>query len=166
MLPAARTQVTPTVAGMTASEKIAEALRRSLPLLLADARAEVEKLLEPATLAILAGVLVVWAGSHFFGVGEVVDVVLLAVGVAFSEWLRGRPGTSWSRSRLRPSMSVVRITIARPIASRAVSIIGINAVMAVLFHQTARRCRLVPAGHRGQADRRWSATTQGNESRS
>ena len=33
-------------------------------------------------MAIVAGTLTVWAGSHFFGVGEIVDIVLLGVGVA------------------------------------------------------------------------------------
>src|SRR5262249_37001712 len=32
--------------------------------------------------AILVGTLVIWAGSHFFGVGEIVDVALLLVGAA------------------------------------------------------------------------------------
>lgn len=40
-------------------------------------------MLTPQALAIAVGTLVVWAGSHFFGVGEFVDVILLVVGVAF-----------------------------------------------------------------------------------
>jgi hypothetical protein len=40
-------------------------------------------LLSPANLAILVGTLVVWAGSHAFGVGEAVDLVLLVGGVLF-----------------------------------------------------------------------------------
>jgi hypothetical protein len=44
----------------------------------AEGRAVVEALLKPETLAIIAGTLVVWAGSHFLGVGEIVDVILLA----------------------------------------------------------------------------------------
>jgi hypothetical protein len=147
MLPATQTQVTPTVAGMTASQKVAEALRRSLPLLPADARAEVEKLLEPATLAILVGVLVVWAGSHFFGVGEVVDVVLLAVGVAFlgmAAWEAGNELVSFANTAVNATSSADLDRAAHSFA-RAVSIIGINAVMAVLFHQTAKAVRARPS---------------------
>jgi hypothetical protein len=42
-----------------------------------------EALLSPTSLGIMAGTLVVWAGSHAFGVGEVVDIVLLIGGAFF-----------------------------------------------------------------------------------
>ncbi|MGH7676372.1 MAG: hypothetical protein ACREMV_13960, partial [Gemmatimonadales bacterium] len=61
--------------------KVEEALKRSLPLLPGDVRREVQALLSPEALATMAAVLAVWAASHFVGVGEVADVVLLAVGV-------------------------------------------------------------------------------------
>jgi hypothetical protein len=70
------------IARMSPGDKIAEAMRRSLSYLPAESRAVVESLLKPETLAIIAGTLVVWAGSHFLGVGEIVDVILLGVGVA------------------------------------------------------------------------------------
>lgn len=66
---------------MSSADRIGEAMRRSLPLIPADARAIIESLLKPQTLAIIAATLVVWAGSHFFGVGEIVDIILLGVGV-------------------------------------------------------------------------------------
>jgi len=43
-------------------------------------------LLTPGTLAIFSGTLAVWAGSNFFGVGEIVDVGLLLVGAFFVGW--------------------------------------------------------------------------------
>ena len=57
-------------------------MKRSLPLLPMEARGVVEGMLRPETLAIVSGTLVVWAGSHLFGVGEIVDLALLALGVA------------------------------------------------------------------------------------
>jgi hypothetical protein len=69
------------IARMSPADKIGEAMRRSLPHLPAEARTIVESMLKPETLAIIAGTLVVWAGSHFFGVGEIVDVLLLGVGI-------------------------------------------------------------------------------------
>ncbi|WP_133511322.1 hypothetical protein [Candidatus Thiosymbion oneisti] len=56
-------------------------MQRSLPHVPAQARAIVEAMLRPETLAIIAGTLVVWAGSHFFGFGRIVDVILLGTGV-------------------------------------------------------------------------------------
>lgn len=47
------------IARMSSTEKIGEAMQRSLPLIPADARAIVESMLKPQTLAIIAGTLVV-----------------------------------------------------------------------------------------------------------
>ena len=63
--------------------KFAEAFRRTAPKLSGSMRHEFEALLSPTSLEIMAGSLVVWAGSHAFGVGEVVDIVLLSGGVFF-----------------------------------------------------------------------------------
>ncbi|MDQ3256024.1 MAG: hypothetical protein M3R15_19355 [Acidobacteriota bacterium] len=64
-------------------DKFAEALRRTAPKLPGSMRHEFEALLSPTSLAIIAGTLVVWAGSHAFGVGEIVDIVLLVGGIFF-----------------------------------------------------------------------------------
>lgn len=69
------------VVHMSTSDKIAEGMRRSLPYLPAESRGVVESMLKPETMAIIAATLAVWAGSHFLGVGEIVDIVLLGVGV-------------------------------------------------------------------------------------
>jgi hypothetical protein len=61
---------------MSSREKLAEAMRRSLPYLPAEARGIVLQMLQPASLALIAGTLAVWAGSHFFGVGEIADLIL------------------------------------------------------------------------------------------
>lgn len=65
---------------MSDADKIGEAIRRSLPHIPSDARAIVSSLLQPQALALIAGTLVVWAGSHAFGVGEIVDILLLGIG--------------------------------------------------------------------------------------
>lgn len=64
-------------------DKFAEALCRTVPKLPGSMRHEFGVLLSPQSLSIMAGTLVVWAGSHAFGVGEVVDVVLLIGGAFF-----------------------------------------------------------------------------------
>jgi hypothetical protein len=57
-----------------------EAMRLSLPHVPAGTRTVVESMLTPETLTIVTGTLAVWAGSHFFGVGEIVDLILLGAG--------------------------------------------------------------------------------------
>nr|WP_295456031.1 peptidoglycan-binding protein [uncultured Thiodictyon sp.] len=93
---AAKSQTPPPVASLRAlstqvtgiwewplEKKFAEALRRTAPKLPSSMRHEFDALLSPKNLGIMAGSLVVWAGSHAFGVGEVVDVVLLIGGAVF-----------------------------------------------------------------------------------
>ena len=70
------------VVHMSAADRIGEAMRRSLPHIPTDAQAIVRSLLHPHSLAIVTGTLAVWAGSHAFGIGEIVDVVLLGIGAA------------------------------------------------------------------------------------
>jgi hypothetical protein len=70
------------VLSMSTQDKIAEAMRRSLPLLPAAAREQVQAMLSPESLAIIAATVALWAGSHFFGVGELVDIILLVTGFA------------------------------------------------------------------------------------
>ena len=43
----------------------------------------VKDMLSPAAIAMIAGVMVIWAGSHVFGVGFVADAVMLVSGVVF-----------------------------------------------------------------------------------
>jgi hypothetical protein len=45
-----------------------------------------KELLTPATLALVAGVLATWAASHFFGVGEAIDVGLVVIASVFFGW--------------------------------------------------------------------------------
>jgi peptidoglycan hydrolase-like protein with peptidoglycan-binding domain len=64
-------------------DKFAEALRRTGPKLPGSMRHEFEALVSPTNLGIIAGTLVIWAGSHAFGVGQIVDIALLVGGAVF-----------------------------------------------------------------------------------
>src|SRR5262249_32357797 len=83
--PALRPQSAPAtgICELPLENKFAEALRRVPAKLPASVRHEFEALLSPTSLGIMAGALVVWAGSHAFGVGEVADIVLLIGGTFF-----------------------------------------------------------------------------------
>lgn len=70
----------PPITRWTSIEKATAVLGRSKRYLPDAVARQVDAFLTPENLAVLAGTLVIWAGSHFFGVGEVVDVGLLLVG--------------------------------------------------------------------------------------
>lgn len=121
-------------ASMSSTEKIGEAMRRALPLVPANARAVITQMLEPAALAIVAATLAVWAGSHFFGVGEIVDVILLAVGVfsiGFSVFEGGAELMEFAEGALGAA-SEADLDAAAGHFARAVTLLGISAVQAAL----------------------------------
>ena len=68
------------VVGLSYAERLGEAIARALPLMPADVAEQVGALKSPQTLSIMAATTLAWAVSHFFGVGEVADLVLLVAG--------------------------------------------------------------------------------------
>lgn len=107
----------PNVALMRNEEKLAEAIRRSLPLLPAEARNQLLALLEPSSIAIISATLLIWAGSHFFGVGEIVDVLLLGVGFSLLGWLSSLVRKSCMGLLIARSMLAPRLTLTRPLGT-------------------------------------------------
>jgi hypothetical protein len=67
-------------------DRLAEVLRRSKKNFGPDVGAAIDALLSKTNLSILAGTLLLWGGSHLFGAGEIVDVLLLAVGAFTIGW--------------------------------------------------------------------------------
>ncbi|KAA3511794.1 hypothetical protein G6L63_12140 [Agrobacterium vitis] len=68
------------VSGLSLQAKLETVLRKAAALLPADIGNRLLALVTPTSLAIMAGVVLIWAGSHFVGVGEIADVILLAAG--------------------------------------------------------------------------------------
>ncbi len=78
--------MSPPVSVWSSADKVQAAIVRSKRYMPAALAVQVDTLLSPENLAIMTGTIVIWAGSHFFGVGEVVDVGLLLVGAFFIGW--------------------------------------------------------------------------------
>src|SRR5205809_540491 len=65
---------------MACADKMAEAVRRSQKYMPAELWAQVQALLTPEALALMATVTAAWAISHFFGVGAAADAILVVTG--------------------------------------------------------------------------------------
>src|SRR5690606_15063851 len=120
---------------MSKADKISEAMRRSLPHLPLEARRVVEGMLRPETIAIVSGTLMVWAGSHFFGVGEIVDIILLGVGVValgFAVFEGAGELYEFGTTALSAHSSG-QLDEAGQHFARAVTLLGISTVQAVLL---------------------------------
>jgi hypothetical protein len=128
------------VSAMSNNDKVAAVMRRSLPLLPANARGAVEAMLSPGSIALIAGTLVVWAGSHFFGVGEVVDVILLAVGVValgFSVFEGASELYDFATGAVN-ARTEADLNVAAQHFARAVVVLGISTIQAILLRGQGR----------------------------
>lgn len=68
---------------LTLEEKFVQTLHLVISKLPMELENAVKDMLSPAAIAMIAGVMVIWAGSHVFGVGFAVDAIMLVSGVVF-----------------------------------------------------------------------------------
>jgi hypothetical protein len=71
------------VAGLSYTDRLQEAIERALPRLPAEVAEKLRALVTLQSLSIMAATLAAWAVSHFFGVGEIADLVLIVAGGLF-----------------------------------------------------------------------------------
>jgi len=136
---------------MPFQERLGETLRRSLPKLGPEARAQVESLLAPEALMIMAGVLLAWVVAHAFAVGEIIDLVLVGAGlfaVGWSVFVGIDHLYDFAAITYRAKTESELDTAADHFA-KAVGILGIQAVLAVVFRgakapRTSKGGRLNP----------------------
>jgi hypothetical protein len=123
------------VSGYSTAERLGEVLKRALPLLGPEARREVEKLLDPETLWVVAGVLTAWIVSHALGIGEIVDAIILGLGVLAIglSVFEGIDALYMFGKLAIDAKSFQDLDDSAKYFARAVSILGVQAVLAVLF---------------------------------
>jgi hypothetical protein len=123
------------VSGMSFADRLGEVLRRSLPRLGPEARKQIEAILSPESLLIIAAVLSAWVVSHAFGLGEVIDAILLAVGAIALGWafFEGIDHLYEFAKGTYFAASSADLDRAAEHFAKAVSILGVQAVLAVLF---------------------------------
>lgn len=128
------------VSGWPAASKIAEAIKLSTAHMPAGLASQIQAFLDPQTLALVAGTLAVWAGSHFFGVGEIIDVGLLLVGslmvgMSIGDVVRDLVEFGALTLRARTTEDLDR---AGRLFARAVVAAGVTVVLALLLRRSAR----------------------------
>jgi hypothetical protein len=128
------------VGAMDNSERIAEAIRRSLRMLPAELAREVAGMFTPEALAIASGTFLAWTGSHLFGIGEIVDLILLAVGFTLlgtSVFAGARELYTFATTAMAARTEHDLDAAASHFAS-AVGLLGVSTVSAVLLRGSAR----------------------------
>jgi len=91
--------------------------------------------IEPASLATMVGVFTLWTGAHFFGVGEIADIVLLIVGVVALGGVALEAGENlYEAAKLTlHGRSDADLNKAADCLTKAISLAGVQAVLMVLF---------------------------------
>ena len=137
--------MSPPVSVWSASDKVKQAILRSKRFMPASLANQVAALLSSENLAIMTGTVVIWAGSHFFGVGEIVDVGLLLVGAFFIGWsIEGvaRDLCEFATTAVRAQNEADLDHAGQAFASALVSA-GVTAVMAILLRRSAKQLQVV-----------------------
>lgn len=129
------------------ADKLGEAMRRALPRLGPAARRQIEALLTPEALAIIAAVLVVWIGAHFFGIGFIADAILLIAGLVAigTVVFEGVDHLYHFAVKALNAERSADLDVAADHFARAVTILGVEAVLALLFRGAPRTFRGRPA---------------------
>ncbi len=139
------------VANRSDVEKLSLAVEGSLPKLPRQLREKVSAMLTPKALATLAAIAAVWSGSHWIGVGEAVDVVLLGWGV----WTLGPEALDVARDLYEFVTTAARAQTDKDIDraadhfARAVAVIGVDGLAAVLTHKAFKAVREMKGGAGG-----------------
>ena len=131
------------VAQMSVAEKLGEALSRSLPHLSPEARVQVEAMLSPEALGVLAGILTAWLASHAFGVGEIVDLILVVGGgiaLGWSVFQLAQELYDFAATAINAT-SEAQLDAAGDHFARAVAIGGITLVLSLLTRGAGRSLR-------------------------
>lgn len=140
------------VAGMEIESKLYVVIEKTIPLLPGEAGEYLRQMLQPETLAIMAGVVLVWALSHFVGIGEIVDVIVLVLGAAAigaAAFTAGQELGAFGLKTYRAESEADLDAAANHLA-KAIVLIGIEAVLALLLKKAPKAFR---DQHRGAIPR-------------
>jgi hypothetical protein len=126
---------------MSGPDKMISAMEKSVRYMPADVAQQIKSLFAPEAVAVLSATLTVWAASHFFGVGEIFDIILLTVGFAtlgasiasvateLHEFVKGSVGAK----------SDTDLDVAAQHFAKAVVLAGITTGTAVLLRRSAQK---------------------------
>ncbi|HHW77479.1 MAG TPA: hypothetical protein GX399_10730 [Xanthomonadaceae bacterium] len=139
-------QIIGRVANWPFEKRLEETFTRTLPKLGPEARQQLAAIITPEALAIVATVLVAWVVSHAFGFGEIIDIIIVVVG-AFAIGLAVFDGLDHLYDFAVQTYYTTTendLNTAADHLAKAISILGIQAVLAVLFRGSPR------TGHGGR----------------
>ena len=137
------TAILPNIAGVSVEERLRMTIEVTTPKVAPEVGQQLKQLLQPQTLAIAAGILVIWAGLHFTGVGEVADAAILVVGwiaLGAAAWQGARELVAFAIG-VKQARTPQDIDRAADHLAKAIGLIGIQAVLSLLMHTAPKPYR-------------------------
>nr|WP_154927602.1 hypothetical protein [Pantoea agglomerans] len=115
--------------------RLKRVISKAAALLPADVGQQLLAMTTPAALATMAGVIVIWAGAHFFGIGEIADLVLLIVGwvAAGGVALEAAKKLFDFATKTNGARSEQELDAAAADLADAITLLGVNTVLALLM---------------------------------
>lgn len=97
-------------------------------------------MLTPQTLAIMAGVIVLWSGAHFMGIGEIADLILLIVGWAAVGGVAIEAAKKLYDFAIKTYEAKTdrELDEAADDLAQAIALLGVNTVMAILLKKNPK----------------------------
>jgi len=128
------------IAQWSTTEKLREAINRSLPKLPAHVAHEIKAMLTPQALAIMAGALALWGVSHFFAVGEIADAIMLVGGGLLMGTVAADVGAHLGKfgGLVVRARTDADLDAAADHFAQAVSKGGVQVVLAILLYKGAK----------------------------
>lgn len=123
------------VSTMSFEARLEAVFRKAAVLLPGDLGRHLLALVSPESLAIMAGVIVIWAASHFAGVGEIADVALLVGGwltIGAGAWTGCHKLLSFALTT-RSARSEADLDQAARDLAEAVTVLGVDVALGLLF---------------------------------
>jgi hypothetical protein len=128
------------VHGWSTVDKVGSAIRRSFSRMPGETAAKLASLLDPTALAVLAGTLLLWAGSHAVGIGEAIDLLMIVTGFVFIGWdaINAVKHLFEFARRSATAETDGDLDAAGEHLAQAVAIIGVDVVLAFLTHRAVK----------------------------
>lgn len=123
------------VASWPVDKRLEETFKRTLPKLVPEARSQLQAVISPASLAMIGGILVAWIVSHAFGIGEIIDIIILVIGIAAIGFavFNGLDYLYDFASGVYGAKTLQDLEKAADDLAKAIGILGVQAVLAILF---------------------------------
>ncbi|MDK1235004.1 hypothetical protein [Cronobacter turicensis] len=140
------------------SSKLDVVIRKTAVLLPADVGQHLLAVITPEALATMAGIVVIWAGAHFFGIGEIADVILLMVGWVALGGVAVEAGKKLYDFALKTNNAhnEAELDEAAQDLADAITLIGVNTVLAILLKK--KPADTFKTSHRGTIMPRYGKT--------